>query len=243
MRVAISAPIPLLKEYCSLTNYHVCSPGLVLKSKDYLDFYKGRKTLGDLVILDSTDTMPRDFISSSSLFEIAVTLKPTLVVTPDWDMNSSRTASGTARFLKAHQKDLKDSGIGVLGMVQGATMEQCLSSYRKMARKVDAIGLPRSVEVAVGRVKFLRRIRTKKPIYIFGIHSNPEEELDDITDLDRRNIIGVSSDLPIRLGLMCRLLDELRPEPPLLDFYNNYNPFPDFTKKNIEDFVALAEGR
>ena len=121
-------------------------------------------------------------------------------------------------------------------------MDQCLSCYGSISRKVDAIGLPRSLEVAVGRAKFLKRIKTKKPIHIFGIHSNPAEELDAILDLDKDTVIGVSSDLPIRLGIRCRLLDELRPEPPQLDFYSNYNPFPDFTRKNIEDFISLAEG-
>lgn len=242
MRVAISAPIPLLKEYCGFTSYHLCNPKLVLESKEYLDFYKGRKALGDLVILDSSNTLPRETIAPSMLFELALTLEPTLLVAPDWDMNSLRTISLTVGFLKKYQITLRASGIGVLGMVQGATIEQCLSCYKSFYRQVDAIGLPRSVEAAVGRVKFLKRIKTKKPIHIFGIHSNPEEEMDSIIDLGRDNVIGISSDLPIRLGIMCRLLDELRPEPPSLDFYSSYNPFPDFTKKNIEDFISLAEG-
>ncbi len=242
MKVAISAPIPLLKEYCTLTNYQICKPSLVIHSSEYLDFYRHRKAKGDLVILDSSDVLPRETILPSILFEVALTLGPTLVIAPDWDMNSTRTASQTGYFLKSYSERLRKIGIGILGMVQGATMDQCLSCYKSFYKQVDAIGLPRSVEVAVGRVKFLKRIKTKKPIYIFGIHSDPEEELDDILDLDRENVIGVSSDLPIRLGLMCRLLDELRPEPPSLDFNSNYNPFPDFTKKNIEDFISLAEG-
>lgn len=242
MKVAISAPIPLLEEYCAFTSYHLCKPSLVLHSRKYLDFYKGRKALGDLVILDSSDTLPRENVAPSVLFELALTLEPTLVVAPDWDMNSVKTAQQTDSFLKTYKERLRASKIGILGMVQGATMEQCLTCYRSFYKLVDAIGLPRSVEAAVGRVKFLKRIRTKKPIHIFDIQSNPEEELDSLLDLGRGNIVGVSSDLPIRLGLACRLLDELRPEPPLLDFYSNYNPFPDFTRKNIEDFLALAEG-
>jgi len=242
MKVAIPAPIPLLKEYCNLTSYHICNPGLVLESREYLDFYRGRKELGDFVILDSTDSMPRENVASATLFELARTLEPNLVVAPDWDMNFVRTASQTVHFLKKYREKLKESKVGILGMVQGATMDQCLSCYKSFYKQVDAIGLPRSVEIAVGRVKFLKRVKTKKPIHIFGIHSNPEEELDGILDLERDNVVGVSSDLPIRLGLLCRLLDEMRPEPPLLDFYSNYNPFPDFTKKNIEDFISLAEG-
>jgi len=242
MKVAVPAPVSLLKEYGTLTNYHICNPSLVLESKEYLDFYRDRKKLGDFVILDSTDSMPRENLTPATLFELARTLEPNLVVAPDWDMNFVRTASQTVSFLRKYREELEKSGVGILGMVQGATMDQCLSCYKSFYKQVDAIGLPRSVEIAVGRVKFLKRIKTKKPIHIFGIHSNPEEELDAILDLNRSNIIGVSSDLPIRLGLRCRLLDELRPEPPLLDFYSNYNPFPDFTKKNIEDFIDLAGG-
>ncbi len=242
MKVAISAPISLLKDYCSLTDYHLCKPSPILYHKEYMEFYKDRKALGDLVVLDSSDTLPRENLAPSVLFELARTLEPTLVVAPDWDMNYVRTANQTVSFLKTYGERLRHSGIGILGMVQGATMEQCLDCYKSFYQQVDAIGLPRSVEVAVGRVKFLKRIRTKKPIHIFGIHSNPEEELDHILDLDRDSITGVSSDLPVRLGLICRLLDELRPEPPLLDFYSGHNPFPDFTKKNIEDFIDLAGG-
>ena len=242
MRVAIPAPIPLLEDYCALTDYHLVKPTIVLESQKYLDFYRGRQTLGDFLVLDSTDSEPREFISPSTLFEIAVILRPDLVVAPDWDMNSTRTENQTISFLKKYKEELAGFKVGILGMVQGATMEQCLSCYKSFSRGVDAIGLPRSMEAAVGRVKFLKKVRTKKSIHIFGIHSNPEEELDHILDLDRDSITGVTSDLPGRLGLICRLLDELRPEPPLLDFYSGHNPFPDFTKKNIEDFIDLAGG-
>jgi len=242
MKVAIPTPTPLLREYGTLSNYHICNPELILESEEYLNFYRDRKRLGDFLILDSTGSMPRENITSSALFELARTLEPNLVVAPDWDMNFVRTVKETANFLRKYKEDLKKSGIGVLGMVQGATMEQCLTCYGSFYRQVDAIGLPRSMEASVGRVEFLRRVRTKKPIHIFGIHSNPEEELDALVGLGRDNIVGVSSDLPIRLGLLCRLLDEIRPEPPPLDFNSNYNPFPDFTKRNIFDFISLAEG-
>ena len=53
---------------------------------------------------------------------------------------------------------------------------------------------------------------------------------------------GWTTGLPVRLGFLCRLLDEYRPEPPPLDWSTTHNPFPDFTKKNIEEFIYLAEG-
>ncbi len=242
MRVAIQAPIPLLEDYCTITNYQVCKPDLILESKLYRDFYIHRKEQRDYVVLDCSGSEPRKSVSGKVLLEAVMALKPNLVVAPDYDVSFVKTVELTLSFIRTHGKDIRDLGVGILGMVQGATLEQCLSCYKDICRLVDAVGLPRSIEVQVGRASFLKRLRTHKPIHIFGIHGDPERELEDLLDLDRRYLFGVSTSLPVRLGLQCRLLDEYTPEPPQLDYLSNHNPYPEFTRDNIKDFLDLAGG-
>ena len=131
-------------------------------------------------------------------------------------------------------------GVGILGMVQGAILEQYLFCYKSLIGLVDAIGLPRSMEVGVGRANFLRKAKTKKPIHLFGIHGNPEKELESLLGLYKSNLFGISTSLPVRLGFQCRLLDEYLPEPPQLDYHSAFNPFPEFTLDNVKDFIELA---
>lgn len=240
MRVAIQAPISLLEDYCTLTGYQVCKPGLILDSRVYRDFFIHRRERKDYIILDCSDTEPRQSISPNLLVEATKILKPNLVVAPDYDVSSVKTVELTVAFLQTFGGDIRSLGVRLLGMVQGVTLEQCLFCYRNFSRLVDAIGLPRNIEVRVGRANLLKRIRTGKPIHIFGIHGNPEVELDSLLDLNRHNLFGVSTSLPVRLGFQCRLLDEYTPEPPRLDYHSSHNPYPDFTKNNIEDFIDLA---
>ena len=242
MKVAIQAPIPLLEDYCTLTNYQVCKPTLILEDRPYRDFYIYRKEQRDYVVLDCSDTDPRDAVSPRSLLEATKILKPNLVVAPDYDVSSVKTANLTVPFLHTYGRDIRGMGISLLGMVQGVTLEQYLFCYRTISRLVDAIGLSRSMEVKIGRANFLKRIKTNKPIHLFGIHGNPEGELESLLDLDRDNLFGISTSLPVRLGFQCRLLDEYLPEPPQLDYHSNFNPFPEFTKDNVEDFIGLAGG-
>lgn len=242
MRVAIQAPISLLEDYCTLTDYQVCKPGLILESRTYRDFYIYRREQRDYIVLDCSDTEPRQSVPSGLLLEATKILKPNLVVAPDYDVSSVKTVELTVAFLQTFGEEVRSLGVKLLGMVQGANLEQCLFCYRNFSRLVDAVGLPRNIEVRIGRAKLLKRIRTGKPIHIFGIHGNPEVELDSLLDLGRNNLFGVSTSLPVRLGLQCRLLDEYTPEPPQLDYHNRRNPYPDFTKNNIEDFLELAGG-
>lgn len=242
MRVAIRAPIPLLENYCTLTNYQVCRPSLILESRLYRDFYIYRREQRDYVVLDSSDSEPRKAVSSKLLLEATRLLRPNLVVAPDYDISSVKTVGLTVDFVRAYGKEIRNLGVGILGMVQGAVAEQYLSCYKSFYRLVDAIGLPRSIEVNTGRASFLKKLKTSKPIHIFGIHGNPETELDNLLDLDRDTLFGISTSLPVRLGFQCRLLSEPLPEPPQLDYYSSHDPYPEFTKNNIEDFLDLAGG-
>ena len=242
MEAAVQAPIPLLEEYSTLSPYHVCRADLVLSSSTYANFYSGKRKLGDYVVLDSSDSEPRKSIKEASLLEAIELVRPSLIVAPDLDLNASKTIRLTRDFLEAYRKKLRVLDIEVLGMLQGVGPEQCLYCYRNIYRWVDAIGLPRSLEVGTGRAKLLSRIRSSKPIHIFGVHSNPEEEIETLLDLDGYNLSGISTDLPFRLGLICKFLDEARPEPPALDYFSGSDPYPEVTRANIKDFIEMAGG-
>ena len=238
MRVAIQAPIPLLEEYCTLTNYQVCKALLILDNPIYREFYTQRKALGDYTVLDCSISNPREAVSSDSLMEAVRVLRPNLVVVPDYDVNYLRTVDSSVHFLRIYSKELKQLGVDSLGMVQGATLKQYRLCYSNLFGLVEAIGLPRTMEVKVGRARFLREIQTTKPVHIFGLQNSPEKELDSLLDLE--NVFGIVSSLPFRLGLQCRLLEEYRPEPPELDYLSTRNPYPEFTRDNIKDLIAQA---
>jgi len=242
MKAGIIAPISLLDYYSGFTNYHVCNPKLLIESQDYLNFYLGRKALGNFLIVDCSITEPREPINSTDLITALTLLKPNLVVLPNSDMNTERTLSLTSGFLNLYKRSLDQLDVGFIGMVQGATMKQCIFCSKVLSKMVDSLGLPRSMESSVDRTKFLKEVQIDLPIHIFGIHSSPEVEIDNLLSLEMDNIVGISSDLPVRLGFLCRLLDEYRPEPPPLNWFTTHNPFPDFTKKNVEEFIYLAEG-
>lgn len=241
MKASISSPIPLLKSYSAFTDYHICKPSLVSNS-EYLGFYLDRKAKGDMVILDCTDSYPRVPIRVERLWDSVELLRPSFVVAPDLDMSSTRTVALALDFLGKYGKKLEKLGIQVLGSIQGADLKQCVYCYKALYKLVDGIVLSRSIEASVGRVNFIKRTRSNKPIHIFEVHKDPENEVDSLLDLERDNIVGFSTDLPVRLGLLCRLLQEYKPEPQPLDMFSDYNPFPDWTFKNVEEWIMMVEG-
>ena len=99
MRVAIQAPIPLLEDYCVLTNYQVCIPSLILEDKTYRDFYIHRRHQGDYVVLDCSGSEPRESVFLPDLLEATKLLKPNLVVAPDYDVSVTKTLGLSVPFI------------------------------------------------------------------------------------------------------------------------------------------------
>lgn len=242
MRVGIIAPIPLLHSYSTFTDYHICNPELLLSSQDYLDFYKSKVDKGDYVIIDSSFSYPRRPHKDLVIREALEKLRPSAVIAPDWDMNAGRTVQSTLEFLRTQKSFLDSLDIEVIGVIQGASLDQYKYTYNQLYPSVGALGLPRSIESSVGRPALLQELEVILPVHILGIHTSAEDEVDNLLDLELSNLVGLSCDIAVRLGFACRLLDEVKPEPPLLDMESNYNPFPDFTFKNVEEFILLGEG-
>ncbi len=244
MNTSILAPIPLLEAYCTLTTYHICYAKWILESEPYRAFFLERKTRGHSVILDGPIQSPREAYSVGNLLEAAEILKPDLVVAPDWELNGGRTSDRILEFCSLYKSRLSSLNIGILGMLHGASPEIALTCLSRIQKSVVAIGLPRSLETVISRADFLRQIPKEFPIHIFGIHSSPSDEIDNLLRPEEEgyNIVGISTDLPVRLGFQCRLLDEYRPEPSQLDWESSSDPYPEFTLDNVEDLILQARG-
>jgi len=187
---------------------------------------------------------PREAYPADKLLDAAEMLRPNLVVAPDWELNDNRTAERILSFCRVYQPRLKRMKVGILGMLHGISLKRTLENFTKVRKSIVAVGLSRSLETSIGRPNLAAALPKSLPIHIFGIHGDPSKEVDRLLKIEDagRNIIGISTDLPVRLGFQCRLLDEYRPEPPQLDWESPHDPYPKFTLDNVEELILQARG-
>lgn len=219
MEVAIVAPIKLLDKYC-ITHVQYCFPRLLVDSKEYRSFYVARQELGNTMILDCRRiTWKRSPEFLPVVQEALQHIQPDWVVLPSVMYNVPETFIVAKKYLKALPKNLS-----FIGCLEGTTIKE----VQKCKRQLSKLGL---INFAIPAPLY-STYKNEEAMYL-GLQTTPEE------------LVGYSgiliTSLPVRLGLQGRFLIDYLPSPPPLTFYETADPYPETTKSNIEEVLALYE--
>ena len=210
MKIGIVAPVKFLERYC-ITDIQYCLPGLLVGEKTYRDFYIKRKKRGDTVILDCRRTSwrrePEDFDITKESLKI---IEPSMVIAPSYMFSAKATADIYRKFRKVFKLE-------AIGCLEG-TSEEEIGGFLN-----DKVAIP----------SHMYRYALKKD---WGPHTIFIENHLTLGELDGRDGILVTS-LPVRLGLQGRLLSDYLPSPPSLTFYEEEDPYPMITAKNVQETI------
>jgi len=228
--VAIISPIKFLSDYCNTTRLQLCYTDIAIKNPEYVNFYCEKVKSGNIVILDSSPRIPRSPISEVFTNEIIKKINPTYVVLPDVDFSWEKTCLLIEEYREV-------STVKTIGVLQGVDEKSIKMCYKEIKDYCDVIGLPVSNEKVMNRNDIIRKLKIDKPCIFLGVYKNPIEEIPVCN-----NIIGLCTDLPVRLGIDLRKLFEYYPEPPVLDFYLDEIPLPELVSSNIMNYLDLVQG-
>lgn len=234
MQCGIIAPIKFLDKYCSLSKFQFCYGTLVLENEIYRNFYKMRKTAGDVIVMDYSSILPRklDLIRPDNFLEAAKLVKPTVIILPSVDFQPSKTVFLAKEFREYYYPDSRTRCVGV---IQGTTLEQISSCYKAIRKFCDIIGLPSTNELVAKRKWIIKKLKILEPTIYIEVHSNPTEEVPVAN-----NVIGICTSYPLRLAYETRPLSDFSPTPSPLDFYSDRDP--KLGLINVEDYLEVLEG-
>jgi hypothetical protein len=216
MKIGIISPIKFLDKYC-ITDVQYCLPRLLVDYESYWKFYKGRKKEGDTTILDCRKPSWRREPESFRTIELALgMLKPDIIIAPSYMFNKDAS--------KEIHKKFVEEFVGFKNIIV-----KCLEGSSEQDIEVP----PRSKSVAIPShmFRYLNSIKLPTNTIFIENHINLEE-------LGKRKGILVTS-LPVKLGLLGRLMSDYRPSPNSLTFEEKEDDYPKITLKNIKDTIEF----
>lgn len=181
-RVAVISPVSLLEKYS--TDFHLVLTQYYLKSKPYRDFYLKRREVGDFIILDNGAAELRTAVDGLDMVGIAEELRPDIVVAPDVIYNKKETVSKTEAFLREYGFSLRDLGVKVMAVPQGADRGAWYDCYLRFNAdsRIDWLGISMFYTPTFNeRLEALRLIAptVQKPCHLLGVWDNPYDLLEE----------------------------------------------------------------
>jgi len=208
----------MLDKYC-ITEFQYCLPKLIVESKKYRNFYSKHQNVFTIMDMRKMGWKkePEDF----GIVEKALSMvTPDLVILPSYMYELGRTLEVGRRFLEEFKPK------HVAGCLEGTTYEEveaCKDCLKEMG--VGAFASPSHL---------YKTYKEDVQVYI-------ENHL-HIKELGGLDGILVTS-LPVRLGLLGRLVSDYLPSPPSLNFYEEENNFPLIVERNIKEVLTYYEER
>ena len=217
MKVAIIAPVELIERYCT-TDVQYCIPRLLVDSDKYTEFYKQKRQDGNYVMLDIRKPGWRRQPEDYDIIKKALSLlTPTVTIYPSVMYNAQKTIEVAMQFIELFGSKL----VGAV-CLEGTTIEE-VESCRESIRPIYTYALPSHI------FSTTTSVRCEQPLIYIENHLKIEE-LDGLSGF-------LATSLPIRLGLLGRLVADYMPSPPSLDFFIKEDPFPKVVERNIKDTI------
>jgi hypothetical protein len=234
MRVAFICPVPLLRKYGEVSDYHLVLAHLVLKDPAYADFYRSKSDNGEHILLDNGMMELGAPLPVDDLLRAADIVHATEVVAPDYLSDGIHTWNGLLALYQGVKRwRFTSRRPEVMFIPQGSDILGWLMCFDAAVRVITRIGIPKSIEFQFGLsrprlVRYLaaRGALNKKVVHLFGVHRNPAE----VRRYSGIPVYGIDMKLPILAG---QLGIEFDPEHGLerrvleqkgevhLDFYND----------------------
>jgi hypothetical protein len=139
MLVAHEAPIQIMKEVRSLTDYDYCLVHLLEESKEYRDFFFESKKKGRKIILDNSLYELGEAYNHDLFFNWILELEPDEYIIPDVFQDYKANLESFEQFLgKFDTHSVRGKRIGV---IQGKNYQELKDSYLFMSQHADKIAI------------------------------------------------------------------------------------------------------
>lgn len=244
MKIANILPIPLLKKYGCMTDYHMVLSYLARDDTEYSDFYKERASQGDYVIIDTSVIELKKPLTIQEQIPIAEKLGASELICANYPLDKDKTLESTTRDLR----DLPDNfPYKILAVVQGKTFKELVQCYGELLKfkRIDTIGFSTTMSIwmrpPIDRFEFTTYLiqnsilDRRKEYHLLGTTNDPTEIL---RQSRYKWIRGVDSRLAVIQGLQGKTLEEPRTLRKF-DFYSDKdNPR---ILKNIKTLIRWAE--
>jgi len=139
MRIAHEAPMSIMDEIQTMTDYDYCLVHLLEQYPAYLEFFKKAKISGRQIIMDCSLFELGVAFDSKKYYKWLLEIQPDEYIVPDvWqdcDHNISSFESFTNNF------DLSQLSGKKIGVLQGKTLQELVKCYRFMNEKADKIAI------------------------------------------------------------------------------------------------------
>lgn len=229
MEFCIIAPTPLLREFASMSRYHLVLAQVTQPS--YFKFYKEMKARGDYIILDNGAYELARF-DPRRYAEIIDDLKPDLVVLPDillGDVADSFAYSTGMRIWLESVLKHKPEWMIALQAPQGQYKQYLVTlqhTLEKDAWNIKHIGLPRALATHIfhqphARISIAATVRDQRPditLHALGMLAGNVHEL---SFLDAVGVSSIDSSAPVWRGWQGYRLEDEWPDIPV-DFTGGF---------------------
>lgn len=208
MQVCFITPTPLLRSIATKSERHLVLAHQFLVDKDYEQFYRTIKRLGDYVILDNSAYELGASVEVSKLVRVASRLQPNAIFLPDKRFDTEATLQMVVEAIKALTPLCRGIGAKLFAVPQGSNLAEILHCYDELCKlPIDGFGLYEEIgEVSgLGRrwdfLKYLQetnRVKTDKYYHLLGM----EEDVQNIRRLAQFEWVdSIDSVKPISYGL------------------------------------------
>lgn len=138
INIAHEAPMDAMLHVQHLTDYEYALSVLFDKVDGYYDYFKSTKSKGRYILLDNGVFENGVSMDSETYAEWIIRLQPDEYIVPDVLSDKEKTALSWINW-RDNFNDLPGKKIGV---VQGATFEDTIQSYKFMSANADKIAIP-----------------------------------------------------------------------------------------------------
>ena len=146
MKHGIICPIPQLENFASCSNFHLILPHLVEKYPKYLEFYKGRSSLGDEIVLDNSIFEHGVSYDYRQMIEMAEDIGVSKMSAPE--VLKDRIASRILREEFLEHYITSGCKVPILAVAQGQDVFEVIDSYFELLKikEIPFLGLPFDID-------------------------------------------------------------------------------------------------
>jgi len=217
MKFAPIVPVRYLDSLGSLSNYHLVLSQW-LSEPSYCEFYSSCWDRGDTLILDNGAYELNTSVPFDDLLQSYQRLGGSdIVVIPD-------TNEGNNLDLAEEFSSYIDAFRNINSKVKFMVVPHSLEEVKPLIQLgyADIIGLNKDF-ARTGRSKVIEKLLkmgVDKQFHLLGVYRNPIKEVADVLKF-KDLIIGMDSSMPYRIAKSGRKLEEYRPYPKVINFYED----------------------
>ncbi len=245
MRAAIIAPYNQVERYSALSSVQMILAPFLGDDSNYRNFAEKSKERGDLILLDNGACELGESMDLGKFFETICEIKPSVAVLPDSLFNAKRTIELTHSFIAKYGNSIP-AGVDLMAVPQGSSAEEweeCFSTLAGTCKEVNWWGIPKvSLLLYESRRTPCEIVIAERPddyIHLLGVHADPVKEVTEVKGL--KQVVSIDTSLPVTLGRLARGLSECRPKPKGVELDVTDDPYPDWTKRQVQEFIKLVE--